>query len=103
MFSVITPFYSCLTFPFRPPPPLPSALHLAITKYSEAVSAASGDSVATAAALCNRAAAELKLSNFGRALTDAAKAARLDPTNVKAHFRYVSQILSSDVEKLPHP
>lgn len=54
------------------------------------------DSVAVASepkalstALNNRAAAHLKLGNYGYALADALKAGQLAPLNVKAHYRYV--------------
>lgn len=66
-----------------------SALQLAINKYSAAVDAAQGETEPTVAALNNRAAAHLRLGNYGHALTDAKRAGELDPCNVKAHFRYV--------------
>lgn len=45
---------------------------------------------ALSTALNNRAAAHLKLGNYGYALSDALKAGQLAPLNVKAHYRYVT-------------
>ncbi|CAI5724391.1 unnamed protein product [Hyaloperonospora brassicae] len=41
----------------------------------------------TSQILCNRAAVQLELKNYGSCRSDAAKAIKLDPSNVKAYFR----------------
>lgn len=72
-----------------------SATRKAIAKYSDAVEAArlivdSRDPLVDA--LNNRAAAQLRLGNYGRALADSCEATQLVPTNIKAHYRYVPTI-----------
>lgn len=72
-----------------------SSTQLAISKYSEAIDIARHDSSVEplADALNNRAAAHLRLENFGRALADASEVTKLVPTNIKAHYRYVLCVL----------
>lgn len=64
-----------------------SGTRVAIQKYTDAIHTAEGNTVATAAALANRSAAELKLGNYGRALADAEASLRMQPRQVKAHYR----------------
>lgn len=69
-----------------------SATRQAIEKYSDAVEIArliAESKEPLADALNNRAAAHLRLGNYGRALADSREAAQLIPTNIKAHYRYV--------------
>lgn len=69
-----------------------SATRQAIGKYSDAVETArlvDESKEPLVDALNNRAAAHLRLGNYGRALTDSREAAQLIPTNIKAHYRYV--------------
>lgn len=74
------------------------SLKLAIDKYSDAVQAARSDPDSETAALNNRAAAHLKLGNYGHALNDALRATELTPNNVKAHFR--AAVSATNLEKL---
>lgn len=62
----------------------------AIRKYNEAIKAAADVPEALAPALLNRAMAEFKLQNYGRALQDVEKSLTVLPGNVKAHYRYGS-------------
>lgn len=61
----------------------------AIRKYDEAIQAAEDVPEALAPALLNRAMAEFKLENYGRALQDVEESLSVMPGNVKAHYRYV--------------
>lgn len=70
-----------------------SATRQAIAKYSEAVESArliNESKEPLVDALNNRAAAHLRLGNYGRALADSSEAAHFNPTNIKAHYRYVN-------------
>lgn len=60
----------------------------AISTYNKAVAAAEDVPEALAPVLLNRAMAEFKLGNFGRALGDLEKSLSLMPGNAKAHYRY---------------
>ncbi|CDF33459.1 unnamed protein product [Chondrus crispus] len=61
----------------------------AISTYNKAVAAAEDVPEALAPVLLNRAMAEFKLGNFGRALGDLEKSLSLMPGNAKAHYRAV--------------
>lgn len=63
----------------------------AIKEYNEAIQAAADVPEALAPALLNRAMAEFKLENYGRALQDVEKSLSVMPGNVKAHYRYVRE------------
>jgi Cns1/TTC4 Wheel domain len=62
-------------------------LKLAIAKYSEAIAINCTVPETNAAAYSNRAAAQLKLKNFGKALEDAEGALGFQSNNVKARYR----------------
>lgn len=61
----------------------------AIAKYTEAIRAADGVPAVAGTAYLNRAVAEFKLGNFGRALEDAEASLRLDSSSIKARYRCV--------------
>lgn len=63
----------------------------AIHKYSAAIEAAKCIPDVLGPAYLNRAMAEYKLGNCGRALKDVEQCLRLTPGNVKAHYRYVDE------------
>ncbi len=62
---------------------------LAIKEYTEAIDANCDIPEVTAAAYSNRAAAHLKLKNYGRCLADCEQCVALQPNNLKARYRYV--------------
>lgn len=59
----------------------------AIEKYSAAIAANCEIPEVTATAYSNRAAAELKLKNYGRCLADSESCLNLQPDNTKARYR----------------
>lgn len=61
----------------------------AIKKYTEAISAAKGDTEAVVPALLNRSIAQYKLGNYGHSLNDAKACLEVNPSDVKALYRYV--------------
>lgn len=63
----------------------------AIHKYNAAIEAAKDIPDVLGPAYLNRAMAEYKLGNCGRALKDVEHCLRLTPSNIKAHYRYVSE------------
>lgn len=58
----------------------------AIKKYSEAIKVAGDVPEALAPGLLNRAIAEFKLMNYGRALQDAERSVAVQPGQFKAHY-----------------
>lgn len=73
-------------------------LKTAVEMYTEAVDVAKGDVASETAALNNRAAAHMKLGNYGYALQDSLRAGRLSKNNVKAHYR--ASVSATKLEKL---
>lgn len=67
---------------------VPRGYRHAISTYNKAIIAAKDVPEALAPALLNRAMAEFKLENFGRALQDVEQSLSLCPGNAKAHYRY---------------
>lgn len=59
----------------------------AVTKYSEALNVHCDNAEVKSAAYANRAAAHLKLKNYGKALADAEEALKLNGDHVKSRYR----------------
>jgi tetratricopeptide (TPR) repeat protein len=80
----------------------PEYYRLAISKYTEAIAVQDAAPEVTAAAFANRAAAQLKLENFGRALEDAVAAVALHADHVKARYRAAVAANALGKHKIAH-
>jgi len=68
----------------------------AVGFYTQGIEAKPDDSVLMEALLCNRAACNLELKNFGSVLRDCASAIRLNSTCSKAYYRSAQALLALD-------